>query len=247
MNSFEAVSVTRLYRIIADQIAGKINSNEFAAGQRLPSERDLAERLQVSRASVREALIALELEGYVDVRVGTGVFVLDRKHGKRDRLPKDRWADDVPRMHIGPFDLLDTRLLLEPEAAALTARMATPQHQATIVAAHADMLTGKSHRAHDHAFHLAIAAACGNAALELAISHVWSLSLNNPVFDRLDTLFVTKRVWWQAEREHEHILQAILDRDATAARQGMHAHLMMIRARLDDDALDEPDTLQRRG
>ena len=75
MNTFQAVAVTRLYRMIADQIAGRIRAGDFPRGGRRPSERELAEQLQVSRASIREALIALEIEGYVEVRVGTGVFV----------------------------------------------------------------------------------------------------------------------------------------------------------------------------
>ncbi len=79
MNLLDAVSTVRLYRMIADQIAAKIDSGEFAVGERLPAERLLAEQLGVSRASVREALIALELEGYVDVRVGAGVYVLDHR------------------------------------------------------------------------------------------------------------------------------------------------------------------------
>ena len=75
MQSFQPVSVTRLYRMIANQIAGRIDQGDFATGSRLPSERDLAEQLQVSRASVREALIALEIEGRVEVRIGSGVYV----------------------------------------------------------------------------------------------------------------------------------------------------------------------------
>ena len=65
--------------MIADQIAGRIRAGDFPRGSRLPSERELAEQLQVSRASIREALIALEIEGYVEVRVGSGVFVTARE------------------------------------------------------------------------------------------------------------------------------------------------------------------------
>jgi len=81
MSSFHPVSVTRLYRMIADQIASRIRAEDFRPGERLPSERELAEQLQVSRPSIREALIALEIEGYVEVRVGTGVFVNPTAHG----------------------------------------------------------------------------------------------------------------------------------------------------------------------
>lgn len=65
----------RIYRQIADQLKRLIENNEFPPGSRLPSERDLAQQLQVSRASVREALIALEVIGLVDVKVGNGVIV----------------------------------------------------------------------------------------------------------------------------------------------------------------------------
>ena len=71
----QAVESQRLYRQIAGQLSTLIASGEFAPGARLPSERDLAVQLGVSRPSVREALIALEVEGKVEVRVGAGIFV----------------------------------------------------------------------------------------------------------------------------------------------------------------------------
>lgn len=75
MSTLQPVVATRLYRMISQQIATKIRAGDFALQSRLPSERELATSLQVSRTSVREALIALELEGYVEVRVGSGVYV----------------------------------------------------------------------------------------------------------------------------------------------------------------------------
>ena len=75
MTTFQPVSVARLYRVIANQIKDKIRGGSYRSGERLPAERELAEMLQVSRPSVREALIALEIEGWVDVRVGSGVYV----------------------------------------------------------------------------------------------------------------------------------------------------------------------------
>ena len=80
----QAVDNRRLYRQIADQIAGLIERGEYAVGARLPPERDLAKQLGVSRPSVREALIALEVEGKVEVRVGSGVFVC---HHQPRKLP----------------------------------------------------------------------------------------------------------------------------------------------------------------
>jgi len=75
----QAIEPRRLYRQIADQLRSLIHQGEYAVGSRLPAERDLALQLGVSRPSVREALIALEVEGLVDVRVGSGVLVLAQR------------------------------------------------------------------------------------------------------------------------------------------------------------------------
>ncbi|KAG1262553.1 hypothetical protein G6F65_014657 [Rhizopus arrhizus] len=88
---------------------------------------------------------------------------------------------------------------------------------------------------HDRAFHSAIGAACGNAALAAAISHIWHLSTLSPVFHRLEEHFVTTKVWSEAQKEHERILAAIVDRDPIRARHAMHDHLVGILARLRED------------
>src|SRR4029453_16535286 len=112
----QAVDNRRLYRQIADQIAALIEKGEYGKGERLPPERDLARHLGVSRPSVREALIALEVEGYVDVRVGSGVYVVGpRASGDFTALPADS----------GPFELIKARWLIEAECASLAAQNAT--------------------------------------------------------------------------------------------------------------------------
>lgn len=192
MNTFQAVAVTRLYRMIADQIAGRIRAGDFPRGGRLPSERELAEQLQVSRASIREALIALEIEGYVEVRVGTGVFVT----ATREAAPAaTASAPAAPQDEIGPFDLLEARMLIEPECAALAAQQGSPAQIAAIRAAHEAMSLTDAPGWHDREFHSAIAAACGNAALAASVAHLWNLSLASPVFSRMQDYFVNTKVW----------------------------------------------------
>ena len=237
MTALQAVASTRLYRMIADQIAARIKAGDFPAGGRLPAERELAEQLQVSRASVREALIALEIEGYVEVRVGTGVFVCPAREDGQYPVARDAQpaANGVEATDIGPFDLLETRLLIEPECAALAAQKASPAQIAAIRAAHEGMSLTESPSIHDRAFHSAIGAACGNAALAAAISHIWHLSTLSPVFHRLEEHFVTTKVWIEAQKEHERILAAIVDRDPIRARHAMHDHLVGILARLRED------------
>src|SRR5512140_1002382 len=113
----QAVEPLRLYRQIAGQIAGLIQRGEFRAGTRLPAERELASLLGVSRTSVREAIISLEIAGLVDVRVGTGIFVRDASLVRPAASPAPG-PDEGP----GPFELLSARAVIEGETAALAAR-----------------------------------------------------------------------------------------------------------------------------
>src|SRR5499427_417964 len=116
MPPLQTVENRRLYRQIADQIAALIEKGEYGVGERLPPERDLAKQLGVSRPSVREALIALEVEGYVEVRVGSGVYVSGTgASSSAAELPADS----------GPFELIRARWLIEAECAALAAKAAT--------------------------------------------------------------------------------------------------------------------------
>src|SRR4051812_18525468 len=111
-----AVDTDRLYRKIAKMISELIAAGEFVPGQRLPGERDLARQLGVSRPSVREALIALEVEGKVEIRVGSGVFVCPPR-----KLP----GGSLLEPGEGPFELIRARWVLEGETAAIAAEVAT--------------------------------------------------------------------------------------------------------------------------
>ena len=108
----QSIEPQRLYRQIADQLRTLIGQGEFEAGARLPAERDLARQLGVSRPSVREALIALEVEGWVEVRTGSGVYVQDRTHRSAERVAVTEW---------GPLELIRARRVVEGQTAALAA------------------------------------------------------------------------------------------------------------------------------
>ncbi len=247
MHNLEAVSAQRLYRLIAERIAEKIRSGEFLVGTRLPAERDLADILQVSRSSVREALIALELSGYVEVRVGSGVYVMATR-GNEAGLSVSPGATDVARnitelaSDVGPFELLETRLLIEPECAAQAAQKGTDKQLARIREAQKALSEAGAPSHYDRAFHAAIAAACGNSALEAVVSHIWDLAEASPVYERLDKHFVDGKAWDVALLEHDRIADAILERDPIRARHAMYAHLIAIMARLREDLADSlPD------
>lgn len=240
--AFEPVSVPRLYRVIANQIKAKIEAQEFKPGVRLPSERDLADVLQVSRPTLREALIALEIEGYVEVRVGSGVFVAAPKEEgiwRSDESTARATPHAQSENDIGPFELMEARLLLEPQIAALAALNASSDQVQTIRAAaqHQPGSSGHSsgYNKDDRAFHLAIAQASGNAALSALVSHLLTLRDSSELFTRLDRHIVDEPVWKQADHEHLNIVDAITARKPDLARAAMCAHLSQITERLRKD------------
>ncbi len=214
----QAVDSRRLYRQIADQITALIDGGEYAAGARLPPERDLARQLGVSRPSVREALIALEVEGYVEVRVGSGVYVRGPNGPHSEPLAADS----------GPFELIRARRLVEGECAALAARNATRTQLRAIEEALEAMAherdRGKMPLASDRRFHMRIAEASGNSALVLVVRTLWD-QRTGPLFLRLEHHFDTPELWNVAIREHREVLAAIARRDAPGARRAMHRHM----------------------
>jgi len=215
-----AVEPQRLYRRIAEQIVRLIRRGEYRPGERLPPERDLARQLKVSRPSVREALIALEVEGYVEVRVGSGVYVAQRR-------PATRRADPLSG-DAGPFELISARRLLESECSALAARQATPAQVRRMKAALAAMDRDRRRAVmpieNDRRFHLEIADACGNSALALTVRTLWDQRAG-PLFVTLENHFDTPNLWEAAIEEHEAIMAAIEQHDPAAARAAMKRHM----------------------
>jgi len=215
-----AVEPQRLYRRIAEQIARLIRRGEYKPGQRLPPERDLARQLKVSRPSVREALIALEVEGYVEVRVGSGVYVTQQR-------PATRAADPLP-VDSGPFELIAARRLLESECAALAARHASPvqirRMKAALTAMERDRRRSMMPLENDRRFHLEIAEASANSALALAVRTLWD-QRTGPLFLRLEHHFDTPDLWDAAIAEHSAVMAAIEGHDFTGARAAMRRHM----------------------
>lgn len=215
----QAVDSRRLYRQIADQIAALIERGEYAKGARLPPERDLARQLGVSRPSVREALIALEVEGHVEVRVGSGVYV---RGGPPKVLPEPLPADS------GPFELIRARWLIEGECAALAAKEASRARMRAIEEALEQM--ERDTKRHvlplgaDRLFHLRIAEASGNSALALVVKTLWD-QRTGPLFLRLEHHFDTPELWSVAIREHRDVIEAIERRDPAGARNAMRRHM----------------------
>jgi DNA-binding FadR family transcriptional regulator len=223
----QTVESSRLYRQIAEQLRGLITQGEFVAGTRLPAERDLARQLGVSRPSVREALIALEVEGWVEVRTGSGIYVQPPRQ-RNGRAPARSTSGDAASPEWGPLQLMQARELVEAEVAALAARNARKPQVALIASALAQMReeaeSGIEPRSGDEAFHMAVARACGNEVLVDTLRNYWS-ARHGPLFLRLGEHFENPASWSAALVEHDAVLAAIRARDPAGARAAMQQHL----------------------
>jgi DNA-binding FadR family transcriptional regulator len=231
----ESVENRRLYRQIADQISRLIEAGEYSPGVRLPPERLLAAQLKVSRPTVREALIALEVEGWVDIRGGTGVFVLEQQEAPDQGAAPLAVSTNISTLPPpGPFEVLYARDLVEPEVAALAAKHASPELIAVMARALSAMVccsaSDPKHVEYDHQFHFNLAEATGNGALVQAMEALWVMRVN-PLYIRLQDHFHNEAVWQRAIIEHREILEAVKHGDAKAARAAMHRHLKNARMR----------------
>src|SRR5262245_43355808 len=163
----------RLYQELARKLMRAIGAGKYKVGDRLPAERELAQHYAVSRPTVREAIIALEVQGLVEVRIGSGAYVL--------RLPGQ---GDIPGFNITAFELTEARLLFEGEAAALAATQITDEEVAEIEALVREIAREnqdpKGTDKADRAFHLTIARATRNNAVYETIERLWDLRNTSP-------------------------------------------------------------------
>ncbi len=226
----------RLYQKVANRLASDIRAGRFVTGQRLPAERDLAQRFEVSRPTVREAIIALEIIGLVEVRQGSGVYVRS-DGGDEERLSG---------LDIGPFELIEARTLIEGEIAALAAELITDaqleQLEAVIEDMKAENRTDVSGELADREFHLTIARATNNSAIVSVLEHLWDFRYHSELCVRLMNQVRASGVKPLVD-EHQAIVDALRTRDPAEAKAVMRAHLLNTTDNL--LAATEVDAIQR--
>ena len=207
----------RLYVRVARRIAGLVSSGEVSAGDKLPSERDLAEMLQVSRPSIREAMIALEVSGVIEVRTGSGIYVADQS----------RQPAVVADEGIGPFEILEMRLLIEPETCALAAERISDDQLEQLRKIYNEMgrTSGTSEvEAFDSQFHNLIAEASENTAIARTVSWLWVLRDQSELSRGFHRLIIKEGVYPVLD-EHTAIFNALKNRNPDEARKAMREHL----------------------
>ncbi|MTH76142.1 FadR/GntR family transcriptional regulator [Paracoccus aestuariivivens] len=223
----------RQYRQVADQIMALVATQALAPGERLPSERDLAELLSVSRPSLREALIALEVEGHVEIRMGSGIYVGPNPAPEGSAISTDS---------EGPLEILQARCIVESAIAEEAARHVTHE----LVTRLDDNLNAMAAALNDRAqailldgqFHIAIASGVGNSVLANFTAQIYEKRLS-PFFMQFSTRFEGPRTWRLALSEHGAIRDAIADGDASAAREAMRHHLTESQRRFTESFLVE--------
>lgn len=221
----------RQYRQVADQILLLAAARGLGPGQRLPSERDLAEMLSVSRPSLREALIALEVEGNVEIRMGSGIYM----GSGAGQMPLRADAE-------GPLEQLEARCILESAIAEEVAQHVTgellrrlDENLNQMAAAMDDTPQAISI---DGRFHEIVASGLGNAVLTSLTVQMFQKRYS-PFFARFSSFFERPRTWSEALAEHGRIRDALAARDPAAARAAMRDHLTQSRRRFTESVLAE--------
>jgi GntR family transcriptional repressor for pyruvate dehydrogenase complex len=224
----------KLYQQVASAIMGSILSGRYKAGERLPSERDLAAAFKVSRPTIREAMIALEIRGMAETRHGSGIYVAETPAAHEGGTDLD----------IGAFELTEARRLFEGEAAALAATQISDAGLQELELIIAEMEDENARHQQDwtadRRFHVAIAHATRNTAIANVIEGLLDMRHKSPLcvymLERARRVGVQPRV-----SEHRRILMALRKHDSRAARNAMRDHL----ARVIEDVLAAtgPDAL----
>jgi len=227
--NFTVIDRSRLAYQVSQQIIELIRKGVYVPGDRLPSERELAEKMGVSRGSVREALSTLQAAGIVTTKNGAGTFVNDRPLSKKAELKAlaNALSDE------SPIDILEVREAIETKAAWLAAENRTDEDienmRSALIEQRKIIEQQGDPRPADMAFHLAVAEATHNPVLIEIVKVIqslmkrtfWELLMNNLA----NQVQHDEESKFQYIKEHEEILQAIIEQDAERAKSLMFAHI----------------------
>jgi GntR family transcriptional repressor for pyruvate dehydrogenase complex len=209
----------RLYQQIADKVRALIQDGGHRVGSRLPPERDLAQQLGVSRPSLREALIALEIEGSVEIRMGSGVYVCSRAL-RRSSLPVS--------MGESPAELMQARGALEGAVIVLACVNVTADGLARVQecgdAMRNDIDAGRDVMAHDRAFHVRSAEMTGNSILASLVGTLFD-ERERPLAAHMRQRLESRPTVIAALAEHEQIYRCLALRDPLLAESAMRSHI----------------------
>ena len=211
----------KAYEAVADQLFQEITAKIYPLGSRLPAERELSQRFSVSRTTIREAIRYLESVGCVETKAGAGTYV---KQQDMRQIATSVSASFL-QGNVLNCDLLEVRMLLDTEIAALVASRRTPEQLQAMKQNVEDMRkaieAGGSGAQYDEAFHLLLAKATNNAVLSSLVEicagiYSYTVNLSNAVLGMPHT----------ALRQHQEIVSAVESRDVKKTRALMRQHIL---------------------
>ena len=224
---YAPIHSSKVFERVAEQIEKRILDGELRKGDRLPTERELAEQFQVSRTAVREAMKILAQKGLVDMRPGRGTIVIDGASAAMQNsiglMMKLKLGE------IGGSDsLVEFRTILEVEIAALAAARTTEKEisvmRSAIEAMDESLNDADAFIAADNMFHEALAQATQNALIIILINSIVSL-----LSEQRKQIFEVEGGPQRGQIHHRRILESVVRRDPEAARAAMRSHLQQVR------------------
>ncbi|HDL5930262.1 TPA: FCD domain-containing protein [Mannheimia haemolytica] len=220
---------TKIGKILKEEIA----QGKYRVGDKLPTERDISERFEVSRTIVREAIVMLEVEKLIEVKKGSGVYVIRVPELFPEDFPEEK---DNELRDVGPFELLQARQLLESSIAEFAAQQATKQDiqvLRNILESEKKLLLEKmDDYSADKEFHLALAHMTGNDVLIQLQEQLWRYRFNSAMCAQLHSRILQHdhhHLWIE---DHERILNAIQRKNPALARKAMWQHLENVKTKL---------------
>lgn len=227
----------RPYQLLGNQLKELIIAGQYTVGSKLMSEREIATKFEVNRSLVREALIMLELEGLIEIKKGSGIYIKS--------IPTQH-HDVVEENDYGPFEVLQARQVIESTIAACAAVYATKQDilemKAILAFERENLAVTESSEECDYKFHTVIARASQNGMLLEILQNLWNTRVNSPMWNKLhehieDMSF--RKKWLD---DHEQILKALQKKDPELARKEMWTHLENVKQKLMElSDFDDPD------
>ncbi len=229
----------RLYQIVASKLKEQIFNKTYHVGGKLPAERLICEEFNVSRSVVREAIIMLEVEGFVEARKGSGIHIISRDPKKDDQKENK----GLEFAMCGPFELLQARQLIESHIAEFAATQITKEDIVKLLEIQHNAQKEDRFRDSqwDLKFHVQIASITRNTALIRIVEEIWSQRILNPYWRKLHEHVDAKSIesWC---KEHDDILHALINRDPNAAKHAMWQHLENTKKMLFNAASDDFET-----
>jgi GntR family hexuronate regulon transcriptional repressor len=231
----EFTETRRLYQQLAAELKRRIEGGVYPVGEKLPAERYIAEEMNVSRTVVREAIIMLEVEGYVEVRKGSGIHVISNQQ-KYLVVP----GESLEFATSGPFELLQARQLIESNIAEFAATQVTKQDIVQLMEIQEQARKEDRFRDSqwDLKFHVQVALATQNTAMATIVEKMWAQRVSNPYWIKLHEHIDERSIASWCD-DHDEILKALIRKDPHGAKLAMWQHLentkqMLFNATTDD-------------